>query len=366
MPVQRSLTRRRALAIAGSAAVAGGLTAPRLVYAQQKHQIKFTLPWVAEGSTLYTYVAKGMGFWDKHGLDVDIARGSGSVASAQAIGEGRFDFGLSTPSISIPQAIKGLPIVSIACCSYDATMGVCVMNDGPIKTPKDLEGHTIASVLLSADYPFFAPFAEKTGIDTKKITRIQVDNKVRNRLLPDGKVDAITGFASSVMPVYAATGVKAHFMLYSDFGLVNYGTTVMTQPQRIASEPQLCAAFTDGLLEALKFTMLSPEEGLDVFLKQVPELALAPHAREEARVGVGILIYTVARDLVKEHGVGYMDPKDFDIIADMVMKYLAKPGDSRPDLTKLMTDQFVGKVQLSPTEWQQVLKNAAEFKVYVS
>src|SRR4029077_5160022 len=107
---------------------------------------------------------------------------------------------------SVPR-IKGLPIVSLACAAYDATMGVCVLNDGPIKTPKDLEGHSVASVLLSADYPFFAPFAAKTGIDTAKITRVQVDNKVRNRLLPDGKVDAITGFASSVMPVYAATGV---------------------------------------------------------------------------------------------------------------------------------------------------------------
>src|SRR3984957_21358045 len=99
-----NIRRRRFLALAG-AGVLGRLTAPRLVYAQNKRAIKFTLPWVAEGSTLYTYVAKGMGFWDRHGLDVDIARGSGSIASAQAIGDGRFDFGLSTPSIAILQAI---------------------------------------------------------------------------------------------------------------------------------------------------------------------------------------------------------------------------------------------------------------------
>jgi len=37
-----------------------------------------------------------MGFWEKHGRDVDVARGS--VAAAQAIGEGRFDFGMATPS----------------------------------------------------------------------------------------------------------------------------------------------------------------------------------------------------------------------------------------------------------------------------
>src|ERR1700747_873265 len=100
-------SRRRFLRGTGATALAtaGRLACPRLGFTQTKRQVKFTLAWVAEGSNLYTCVAKGMGFWDKHGLDVDIARGSGSVAAAQAIGEGRFDFGLSTPSIAILQAI---------------------------------------------------------------------------------------------------------------------------------------------------------------------------------------------------------------------------------------------------------------------
>jgi ABC-type nitrate/sulfonate/bicarbonate transport system substrate-binding protein len=359
------LPRRRVLAAA--AALAGaGITAPRLVFAQTKKQIKFTLPWVAEGATLYAYVAKGMGFWDKHGLDVDIARGSGSIASAQAIGEGRFDFGLSTPSIAILQAVKGLPIVSLACGAYDATMGVCVMNDGPIKKPKDLEGRTIASVVLSADFPFFAPFAEKNGIDMAKITRLQVDNKVRDRLLPEGKVDAITGFASSAMPGYVASGVKAHFMLYSDYGLINYGTTIMTQPQRVATEPELCAAFIDGVMQGLKATMLDPDAAMNVFFKQVPEIALLPQGRAQTRVGTGIMIYTVARDIIKDNGLGYMAPKDYETMADLVMKYLAKPDDPRPDVTKLMTNKFIGDVKLSPNEYAQAQKNAAEFRPYVS
>jgi NitT/TauT family transport system substrate-binding protein len=365
MNVHNRLTRRRVLAMAGTGAVSG-LARPRLVFAQEKHPIKFTLPWVAEGNTIYTFVAKGMGFWEKHGLDVDIARGSGSVASAQAIGEGRFDFGLSTPSIAILQAIKGLPIVALACCAYDATMGVCVMNDGPIKTPKDLEGKTIASVLLSADYPFFAPFAEKTGIDTSKITRLQVDNKVRDRLLPDGKVDAITGFASSVMPVYAASGVKAHFMLYSDYGLINYGTSVMTQPERVANAPELCAAFVDGMMQGLKVALTEPEEAIKVFLKQVPEMALVAQAREQLRVGVGILVCITAREIARVNGLGYLDPKDYETITDVVMQYLANPGDPRPDPTKLMTDRFAGGIKLSPGEWEQTQKNATEFRAYLS
>jgi len=59
------------------------------------------------------------------------------VAAAQAIDEGRFDFGMATPSIAVLQTIRGLPTVALAACAYDATMGVGVLNGGPIKTPKD-------------------------------------------------------------------------------------------------------------------------------------------------------------------------------------------------------------------------------------
>jgi NitT/TauT family transport system substrate-binding protein len=368
MSIERRLTRRRLLGAAGIAAsaAASGIACPRLVFAQTKKEIKFTLPWVAEGSNLYTFVAKGMGFWDKHGLDVDIARGSGSVAAAQAIGEGRFDFGMSTPSIAILQTIRGLPTVALACCAYDATMGIGVMNDGPIKSPKDLEGRTMASVATSGDYPFLPLFAEKAGFDLAKVTRMQVDNKVRDRLLPEGKVDAISGFASSAMPSYAATGVKAHFMLFSDYGIPNYGTTVMTQPARIADEPQLCAAFVDGMLQGLKATLLDPAEAMKVFFKQVPEMALLAQAREQIRVGTGILIYVAAREIIKANGMGYMEPKDFEAMTDLVMKYLAHEGDQRPAIDKMMTNSFTGGLKLSPAEWDQAQKNAQEFRPYVS
>src|SRR5258708_31948781 len=145
MNLQRRVRRRRFLAITG-AGIGASLASPRLVFAQNTHPIKFTLPWVAEGSTLYTFVAKGMGLWEKRGLDVDIARGSGSVASAQAIGDGRVDFGLSTPSIPLLQAINGLPIPSLPRCSHHAPLGLVLHDRRPNKGAQDHERRTNASV----------------------------------------------------------------------------------------------------------------------------------------------------------------------------------------------------------------------------
>ena len=50
------------------------------------------------------------------------------MAAVQAIGEGRFDFGMATPSIAVLQTIRGLPTVALGACAYDATMGIGVLN----------------------------------------------------------------------------------------------------------------------------------------------------------------------------------------------------------------------------------------------
>jgi ABC-type nitrate/sulfonate/bicarbonate transport system substrate-binding protein len=368
MRIDSPLTRRRLLRAAGVAALgsAASLPLPRLVYAQSLKPVKFTLAWVAEGSNLFTYVAKGMGLWEKLGLDVGIARGSGSVASAQAVGSGQFDFGLSAPPAAILQSVKGLPMMAIAVCAYDATMGIGVLNESPIKAPKDLEGKQLGSTVTSGEYPFLPAFADKAGFDLSKVTQVAVDNKVRNRLLPEKKVDAISGFASSAMPEYAATGVAAHFMLYSDYGIPNYGNTLFTQPDRVEKDPELCAAVVEGLMQGLKVALLDPAEAMNVFFKQVPELALAAQAKEQTRVGTGIMSFVSAHDIVKAKGMGTFDPKDYEAMTDLVMKYVARPEDKRPAIDSMMTNKFAGGIKFTDAEWDQALKNCREFRSYVT
>ena len=74
--IRRRYSRRRLLSAGGAAlaGLAGGVAKPRLVFSQNKTQIKFTLPWVPEGSDLFAFTAKGMGLWDKHGRDLSPRR----------------------------------------------------------------------------------------------------------------------------------------------------------------------------------------------------------------------------------------------------------------------------------------------------
>lgn len=359
-PWKRILNRRSALT-----AIGGALSTPalwRYTNAQGLRRLKFTLPWLPEGSYAYAFAAKAGGYWKSRGFDVDIARGHGALAAAQEISQGQFDLGLASAPGLILLADKGVDLRAIAIVDYDPTMAVCVLADSPIKSPKDLEGKRVGQTLSSTDAPFFAPFCKKNGVDISKVKLLNMDARVRNQALVEGRVDAITGLASSILAAVGATGKQVRFMLYSDYGIFLYGNVVLAVPPKLLEhDAGMCRAFTDGLLEGLKFTITKPAEAQEMFLNAVPELKMTPNAAEFARLGIGVQRFSVlvGEADAKQHGLGYSNLDKLNTMTDFVMRYQAAAGAARPDPAKIFTNRFIGDVKMSEADWRQAEKETA-------
>jgi NitT/TauT family transport system substrate-binding protein len=351
------LTRRQALGTAAAigAAAAGGFAMPAIA---QQRSVTLTLPWVPEGPNLNTFVAKANGYWSKAGLNVDISKGTGSVAAAQAVGSGRFQFGVAAATAGLQQAALGLPIVQISCCSYDAFMAVVTMSDTGVTSPKDLAGKKLAATASSGEFPFLPAFAANAGLDLSKVEILQVDLNVRQRLLLEKQVSAISCFAPSVVPGYLANGFTPKIILFSKFNLPLFGNALFTQQALLEKEPEFCRAIAEGLNEATKFVLLKPDESLDIFFKANPEMALAKGARESTRLGLDFFRYSVVRDAAKQHGIGYAPPEDYATMTDLVMKYVT-PNEKRPDLGKVVSNKFAGSVKLTDAEWNSLTPSFA-------
>jgi ABC-type nitrate/sulfonate/bicarbonate transport system substrate-binding protein len=108
---RRKVSRRVLLRQAAGAATASLLPMPAIA---ETRQVKFTLSWLATGSFAFVYAAQAKEFMKKRGIDMSIARGFGSFATAQSIAAGAFDCGLSAvPAVALSVA-KGLPLISLA------------------------------------------------------------------------------------------------------------------------------------------------------------------------------------------------------------------------------------------------------------
>ncbi|WP_164867920.1 ABC transporter substrate-binding protein [Rhodovarius crocodyli] len=351
------MTRRAALAL-GAAPLVAPLAMPAVA---QTANIKLTLPWLAQGSTAYAYIAKEMGAFTRRGLNVEVSRGFGSVAAAQAVAQGQFDYAIVGAGPVILAAARGLPIVGTATVNYDMTMGIALREDSPIRTAKDLEGKKLGAVPTSAEFPFWPAFAQRAGINMAGITVVQMDNRVLERGLIDRQVDAITAIGSSSIPVMQAQRAAHRFIPYSSAGVNFYANVICTRPEVLAARKSQAEAVTEALLEAAALQLKEPERAIDMFIKQVPEIGITQGGRENARLSQGLMQWTMLAPEAMDHGLGYTDMAKWNAMTDLVMQYGAPNDARRPAPESLISNDFAGKIKLNASEWGTIRTNLAPF-----
>ena len=351
-------------AVKAVAAGAAALTFPAI--SQGMTKVTFTTSWLPEGPNLFAYVARDMGFWKKYGLDVSVARGSGSGAAAQAVGASTFMFGMGATPTVIGQVARGLPISCIGQINYDALMGIGLLADSKILKPKDLEGKKIGASVSSGEYPFLSLYAQKAGFDFSKVEIVQLDSKVRDRSLVEKLVDGVSAFGSSTIPSLVSNGANIRFLLFKQAGLEFYGQSLTTQTSRLKSDPNLVEAFVSGAMEAIKFSMLNPDEALNIFLKANEDVAMTSSAKEYVRIGLGLTNLTNLVPEVTQKGFGYADPAKITAQSELILKYAISGNAKMPVLEDLVTNHYVGKLKLSDSEQTQVHKNVEQFKKYIA
>lgn len=232
----RTIGRRKLLkgAVAlGAALPASTMLFPKPAISQGATKFNFSLAWLPEGGSNFVYVSKYKDFWMKHGLDVEISRGYGSVATAKAVASGQFPMAFCAYGAALLSVMKGLDLKLISTVAYNSTMGVAVPADGPIKKPKDLEGKKIGIVPTSGEAPYFPAYMTLEKIDESKVTKVALDVKVLEQSMIQGRVDAITMFALSSTPVFVSQKFATKNMLYSTAGLDFYNLSVIAKPDYI-------------------------------------------------------------------------------------------------------------------------------------
>jgi ABC-type nitrate/sulfonate/bicarbonate transport system substrate-binding protein len=329
--------------------------------AQGLRKVSFTLPWVAQGSTLYPQVAQQKGFWRQRGLDVDIVRGYGSFPAIQAIAAGQIDCGISQfPSLAIGVA-KDLPVTGLAVFTYSLAWAIAVRGDSPIQKPADLAGKLVGGAATASDFIFLTEYLRRTGVDPDSIKRVQLDSKIIEQAAINRQVDAITAVVSSTAPVFLSQNTPVRFLQYASVDLDAVGHVLVARKQLVDSDPALITALTDGLVDAVAFVMRNPAESLDLFAQAVPEIDLTASGRDFARAGLGTFYHLAVGQPLRDHGIGAWDDAKLASDIDLVIANLTEPGTRKPRPAEVLTAGFAGKVKLHDGDWAKIAKAGAPY-----
>lgn len=143
------------------------------------------------------FYAIDMGFFKKHGLDVELQTMQNGASIAAAVAGGSLDIGFAD-TISIAGAhARGLPFIYLAPAllnSYAApTLAMMVAGSSAIHGPKDFNNKTIAvNGLNNITMVPFEAWIDKSGGDYKSVKWVEVPLPAQNDAVTSGKVDGAT------------------------------------------------------------------------------------------------------------------------------------------------------------------------------
>ena len=306
----------------------------------QTTPIKFALDWRFEGPAAPYFVAIDKGYYKDEGLDVSIDPGSGSIEGINRVASGAYEMGFADINSLVKyrdnpknSAVKAVMMV------YDTpAFSIVTLKKSGIKAPKDLEGKTLGAPAADGAFAQWPIFVQANKIDASKVKVDNVGFPVREPMLAQGKVDAITGFWFSSYMNLRANNVPADDIVVlhmRDYGVDLYGNVLIANPDFIQKNPKAVAGFVKATIRGIQETIRNPEAAVDSMMKRNP---IAKREVELERLKLALSKNFVTPD-VQNNGLGSVDmtrlARSLDQIG-LTFQYTNKP---KPD--DIFTAQFL-------------------------
>ena len=244
-----------------------GATFALISAASAQTDLKFALDWKFEGPSAPYFVAIDKGYYKAEGLNVTVDSGPGSVAGIARIAAGTYPIGFFDIN-SLAKFLDQNPDkkVQAVLMMYDnPAFAIASVAKTGINKPKDLEGKVLGAPPPDGAFAQWKAFVKENNIDESKVKIESIGFPVREPMLADGKVDAITGFSFSMYFNLLAKGLKPEdikMMLMSQYGLVLYGNAIMVNPDFAKANPKVVAGFVKATIKGVQDTVKDPDSAI--------------------------------------------------------------------------------------------------------
>src|SRR5262245_2141153 len=136
-------------------------------------KVSLRLDFLIRGHHSGFYVALAKGWYKDAGLDVSIAEGTGSAATAQSVAAGNDTFGFVDATSMIAANAQGAGLKMVANMRAKNGTAIMVRKDSSINTPADLAGKKLAITPPGTFfYNVWPLYAQAAGIDASKVNLV--------------------------------------------------------------------------------------------------------------------------------------------------------------------------------------------------
>lgn len=278
--------------------------------AQNLTPVKFSLDWTLQGNHAIWGLALKNKDFEANGLKVTMDRGYGSGDTIVKVAAGAYDIGFTDINSLIKFNAENPDRYLIAFYQvFDRTPNsIIALAKSGIKSPADLSGKKIGAPEADSSRLMFSAFAQANKIDPASINWVTIAPNLRETMLVQGQVDAISGFSSTSVFNLISAGVPEKDITvlgYADNGLDLYGSALVATPNYIAKHPDVIKGFVKASIAGTIALLKNPEAGMQA-MKEIEPLY-------DVKLEAARLKFLLDKGVLKSpsfetNGLGYVDP----------------------------------------------------------
>ena len=220
---------------------------------------KITLMYTASAPYITAFVAKDKGFFEKHGVDVDLKLSQNGSIIVTALVSGSAQVGIPTPVIAMQAMENGIELQAFASTNVfpdTSAAGLVVTKTSGIKGPKDLAGKKVGvpgvGGLLDV---VMREWVDRNGGDSSKINIVEITLPQTADVLKAGQVDGV----ASVDPFVSRAVDTGAGVLVGNY-------TDVIAPGTVAGIYTVTKAWASGHKKEIEGMQAAPDEAID-FIK---------------------------------------------------------------------------------------------------
>ena len=305
------------------------------ISAHAQEAVSLRLNWYLGGLHVPFYYGKDMGYFKQEGIDLTINEGRGSGNTVQVVAAGSDTFGMADSSSLITTASKGADVKSVMSLLNSTGFAVVSMASAGIKTPKDLEGKTLAVSPGDPLGQLFRALAAHNKLDINSIKFLQVDPAAKVVTVLEKRADALLGGADDQFFLIKYKGFEPAALRFADHGANIVGMTIMTTGATIKSKPDLVRRFVRAAVRSWDMAKKNPGAAVDAAMKAKPDL------NRQSTLDQMMVDFDLMDSANSKGKIGLGAKADWDQTLQLLKQY--RDLDTKEPWTTFHTNEFVSQ-----------------------
>jgi NitT/TauT family transport system substrate-binding protein len=301
-------------------------------------KITFTLNWVAGGDHAPYFYAQKLGLYKQAGLDVDFETGRGSAVSAQKVGAGASQMGLSDMAVVLNARGKGADLVAVMNVYANSPQGLYWLKSSGIKGVKDFVGKKIGNPPGDAARTMWPAIAKANGIDPNSVTWVNIDANSKLSALKAKSIDATTSFYNIHHIFARELKDDMGFLAWRNAGLNPYGNSIVANGAWLKANRDKAEKFVKVTQKAFADCVKAPEPCVKALVEAHGALKL-----DNEMVNWQLVTVLMSDEISRSVALGWHDDKRMEADYKLVAEYVKidKPYDVKDAYTNDFLDKSI-------------------------